>query len=77
MLDDFSHSLKNGEEKFEFTDEGPIDKYLGVEIKKLNGSEIILCQPFLIDRILSTLNVAEKDYNNEMCQSLVHYSVEI
>ena len=63
MLNDFIHSLKNGVEKFEFTDEGPIDKYLGVEIEKLNGSEFILRQPFLIGRILSTLNVAEKDYN--------------
>ena len=63
MLDDFIHSLKNGIEKFEFTDEGPIDKYLGVEIEKLNGSEFILCQPYLIDRILDTLNVSGKDYN--------------
>ena len=63
MLDDFIHSLENGVEKFEFTDEGPIDKYLGVEIEKLNGSEFILCQPFLIDRILSTLSVVEKGYN--------------
>ena len=59
----FFYILKNGKENFEFTDEGPIRKYLGVEIEKLSGSEFILRQPYLIDRILSTLNVAEKDYN--------------
>ena len=63
MLVDFVYNLKNGIEKFEFTDEGPIDKYLEVEIEKLNGSEFILCQPYLIDRILPTLNVVEKNYN--------------
>ena len=63
MLVDLVFSLKNGIEKFEFTDEGLIDKYLGVEIEKLNGSEFILRQPYLIDRILSTRNVAEKGYN--------------
>ena len=32
-LDQFIHSLASGIEKFEFTDEGTIDKYLGVEIE--------------------------------------------
>ena len=54
--------LKNGIEKFEFIDKGLIEKYLGVEIEKLSGSEFILRQTFLINRILSTLNVSEKDY---------------
>ena len=52
-LQQFIHSLANGIEKFEFTDEGPMDKYLGVEIEKLKGkNEFILRQPFLIQRIL-------------------------
>ena len=33
-IDQFIHSLANGIEKFEFTDEGAIDKYLGVEIEQ-------------------------------------------
>ena len=49
----FVDSLKNGIEKFEFTDEGPMDKYLGVEIEKLNGNEFILRQPFLIQQSLN------------------------
>ena len=63
MLKQFIHSLANGIEKFEFTDEGTIDKYLGVEIEKLKGSEFILRQPFLISRILELLNVVEGSYN--------------
>ena len=34
-LDQFIHSLANGIEKFEFADEGAIDKYMGVEIEVL------------------------------------------
>ena len=62
-LQQFIHSLANRIEKFEFTDEGPMDKYLGVEIEKLNGNEFILKQLFLIRRILEMLNVAEGAYN--------------
>ena len=32
-LDQFVHSLANSIENFEFTDEGAIDKYLGVDIE--------------------------------------------
>ena len=38
----FIHSLANGIGKFEFIDEGAIDKYLGVEIEQLKGKEFIL-----------------------------------
>ena len=40
-LDQFIHSLANGIEKFKFTDEGAIDKYLGVEIEQLKEMEFI------------------------------------
>ena len=36
-LDQFIHSLSNDIEKFEFTDEGAIYKYLGVEIEQQVG----------------------------------------
>ena len=62
-LDQFIHSLANGIEKFEFTDEGAIDKYLGVEIKKLKGNEFILRQTFFIQRILAALNVKTGDHD--------------
>ena len=62
-LDQFIHNLANGIEKFDFTDEGAIDKYLGVEIEQLKGNEFILRKPFLIQRILAALNVKTGDYN--------------
>ena len=62
-LDQFIHSLANGIEKFEFTDEGAIDKYLRVEIEQLKGGEFILRQPFLIQIIHAVLNVKTRDYN--------------
>ena len=62
-LDRFIHSLANGIKNFEFTDEGAIVKYLGVEIEQLKGKEFILQQPFLIRRILAELNVKTGEYN--------------
>ena len=41
-------SLHNGEENFELTEEGNIDKYLGVEIKNYDDGSFELSQPFLI-----------------------------
>ena len=38
----FINSLKNGTAVFEFTDEGPMDKYLGVEIEK-SAATILYC----------------------------------
>ena len=60
-LDQFIHSLTNGIKKFEFTDEGAIDKYLGVEVEQFKGKEFILRQNFLIRRILVALNVKSGD----------------
>ena len=62
-LDQFIHSLANGIKKFEFTNEGAIDKYLGVEIEQLKGKEFILRQHFLIWKILAALNVKTGYYN--------------
>ena len=42
ILDQFIHSLSNGIKKIEFTDEGAIDKYMGVEIEQLKLKELIL-----------------------------------
>ena len=62
-LDQFIHSLANGISNFEFTDDGAIYKYMGVEVEQLKGNEFILRQPFLIWRILSALNVKTVEYN--------------
>ncbi len=44
-------SLHKGEENFVLQDEGPIDKYLGVDVRQLDESSFELTQPFLIKQI--------------------------
>ena len=44
-------SLWEGPEKFDFTDDGDVDKYLGVEVRSLGGNTFELAQPHLIERI--------------------------
>ena len=61
-IDDFVESLKNGEEKFQLTDEGDIDKFLGIEIKHFEDGSFEISQPHLITRILQLLRL---DQNNE------------
>ena len=56
-LDNFIKSLKHGKENFVFTDEGSMSSYLGVEISRLPDDQgFSLSQPFLIERIIKTLN---------------------
>ena len=63
ILDQFIHGLANVIKKFEFTDEGAIDKYLGIEVEQLKLNDFILRKPFLIRRILAELNVKIGYYN--------------
>ena len=61
--------MQNGRENFILTDEGNIDKFLGIEIKRLGKQEFEISQPFLIDRILSFLKLeiggAESNCNDK------------
>ena len=57
-IDSFINTLTHGPEKFAFTDEGSIDKYLGVEIERLpDGHGFSMTQPFLIERILEAARI--------------------
>ena len=44
------------------TDEGDITKYLGIEITPNDEKRFKVAQPFLIDRIISLLNIYTNDY---------------
>ena len=56
-MDTFIDSLKNGPEKFVFTDEGKMSSYLGVDISRLPDNDgFKLSQPFLIERIIQAVN---------------------
>ena len=59
VVDSVIKSLQEGEEDFELTDEGNIDKYLGVMIKDINEKSFEMSQPFLARRIIQFLSLDE------------------
>ena len=78
-IDVLIKSLFNEEENFELTDEGNIDKYLGVDIRKHNDGTHELRQPFLIDRIIKKLNldnVNTQKRHTPLCKPLLHKDLQ-
>ena len=51
-IDYLIHSLKNGKEKYILTEEGTLDKLLGINITPIDDDRFELSQPFLIKRIV-------------------------
>ena len=47
------------------TDEGDVNKFLGIEINQCDDSTFELHQPFLIDRILSLLGLSNNEFNTD------------
>ena len=62
QIDSFVKSMKTVEENFVLADKGDINKFLGIEITQLNNKRFKVSQPFLIDRIISYLNIDTNDY---------------
>ncbi len=60
-IDQFILSMQNGPENFVLTDEGSIDKFLGIKIKRLGPKEFEISQPFLIDCIVSFLGIKPQE----------------
>ena len=58
-------SMKTGKENVVLTDEGDINKLLGIEITQLDDRRFKVSQPFLIDWIVSFLNIDTNDYGME------------
>ena len=56
VIDKLVRSLKDGKENFDFTDDGDIKYYLGVEFNRSSDGTIELKQEFLIERIIKALN---------------------
>ena len=56
-IDALIHSLRHGQEGFNLTDEGSIDKFLGVEITDRPNGEFEMSQPHLISRIVTFLGL--------------------
>ena len=61
-IDDFVKSMQNGPENFDLTDEGDIDKFLGIEIEQLDDKRFEMKQPFLIERICHTLGLIDNEW---------------
>ena len=58
-------SMKNGDKNFVLTDEGDINKFLGIEITQINDKIFKISQPYLTDRIISFLYIDANDHNVE------------
>ena len=61
----FVDSMKNGDENFVLTDEGDINKFLGVEITQLEDERFKISRPYLTDQIISFLDIDANDHNVE------------
>ena len=58
-IEKFVHSMKNGPERYNFTDEGDISKYLGVDIVRNKDGSMELRQTYLIQRIIEKVGLVE------------------
>jgi hypothetical protein len=64
-IDQFVASMQTGSENFILTDEGSIDKFLGIDIKRLGKKEFEISQPFLVNRILQLLDLDHGTTNSK------------
>jgi len=64
-IDEFVRSMQQGSENFVLTDEGSIDTFLGIEIKRLGKQEFEISQPFLIDCILALLQLEHNGFETD------------
>ncbi len=56
-INTFVKSMKDGPEEYVLTDEGDINKFLGIEIKEITTNKNELSQPFLIEQICNVLGL--------------------
>ncbi len=58
-INTFVTSIKDGPEEYVFTDEGDINKFLGIKIKEIARNKFKLSQPFLIKQIVNLLGLGQ------------------
>jgi hypothetical protein len=76
-IDEFVRSMQQGSENFVLTDEGSIDKFLGIEIKRHGKQEFEISQPFLIDRILALLQLEHNGFETDSNDKLTPAAPQI
>ncbi len=75
-------SMHNGPENFKLTDEGNVNKFLGIEITKINSSSFELLQPFLINCLLQFLGLCNNSFETNanslstpVAKGLLHHNL--
>jgi hypothetical protein len=64
-IDRLVASMRTGPENFKLTDEGDVNKFLGIEITKLGPDSFELLQPFLIDCLLQVLGLCNNAFDTD------------
>ena len=64
-INKFVQSMQQCSENFVLTDEGSIDKFLGIEISRLGKQEFEISQLFLIKRILALLQLEHNGFETD------------
>jgi hypothetical protein len=62
-INTFVKSMKSSPKGYVLTDEGDINKFLGIEIKEITKSKFELSQPFLIEQIANLLGLGQNEFN--------------
>ena len=68
--DDLIKALREGDENFDFTDDGSLEKYLGVDVKRHKDGRIELTQTHLIQRFLEVIGLDPKAVNSRPTPAL-------
>jgi len=58
-------TMHDGPENFKLTDEGDVNKFLGIEITQIDSYSFELSQPFLIDRLLQFLGLCNISFETD------------
>ena len=64
-INTFIDLMHEGQENFILTDEGDVNKFLGIETTKYEDSLFELSQPFLIDRIVNFLGLCRNEFETD------------
>jgi hypothetical protein len=62
-INTFVKSMKDGPEGYVLTDEGDLNKFLGIEIQEITKNKSELSQPFLIEQIVNLLGLGQNEFD--------------
>ncbi len=62
-INTFITSMKDGPEEYVLTDEGDVNKFLGIIIKEITRNKFKLSQPFLIKQIINLRGLGQNKFD--------------